>query len=77
MGDNVLTKVKKTLKIKRKSGGAEMLIRFNVKNFLSFSEREDGKSEEFSMIAGKVRNKKAHVYDNEKIKLLKLKVVKI
>ena len=60
MGDNVLTKVKKTLKIKRKSGGAEMLIRFNVKNFLSFSEREDGKSEEFSMIAGKVRNKKAH-----------------
>ena len=72
MGDNVLTKVKKTLKIKRKSGGAEMLIRFNVKNFLSFSEREDGKSEEFSMIAGKVRNKKAHVYDNEKIKLLKL-----
>ena len=75
MGDNVLTKVKKTLKIKRKSGGAEMLIRFNVKNFLSFSEREDGKSEEFSMIAGKVRNKKAHVYDNEKIKLLKFAAV--
>lgn len=35
-----------------------MLIRFNVKNFLSFAEREDGGSEEFSMIAGKVRNKK-------------------
>ena len=52
-----------------------MLIRFNVKNFLSFSEREDGKSEEFSMIAGKVRNKKAHVYDNEKIKLLKFAAV--
>ncbi len=35
-----------------------MLIRFNIKNFLSFSERENGKSEEFSMIAGKVRSKK-------------------
>ena len=52
-----------------------MLIRFNVKNFLSFSEREDGKSEEFSMIAGKVRNKKSHVYDNEKIKLLKFAAI--
>ena len=29
-----------------------MLIRFNVKNFLSFSEREDGRTEEFSMLAG-------------------------
>lgn len=52
-----------------------MLIRFNVKNFLSFSEREDGKSEEFSMIAGKVRNKKSHVYDDEKIKLLKFAAI--
>lgn len=52
-----------------------MLIRFNIKNFLSFSKREDGKSEEFSMIAGKVRNKKAHVYDNEKIKLLKFAAI--
>ncbi len=52
-----------------------MLIRFNVKNFLSFSEREDGKSEEFSMIAGKVRSKKTHIYDNEKIKLLKFAAV--
>lgn len=52
-----------------------MLIRFNVKNFLSFSESEDGKSEEFSMIAGKVRNKKAHVYDNGKIKLLKFAAI--
>lgn len=52
-----------------------MLIRFNIKNFLSFSEREDGKSEEFSMIAGKVRNKKVHVYDNEKIKLLKFAAI--
>lgn len=52
-----------------------MLIRFNIKNFLSFSEREDGKSEEFSMIAGRVRNKKTHIYDNEKIKLLKFAAV--
>lgn len=52
-----------------------MLIRFNVKNFLSFSEREDGKSEEFSMIAGKVRNKKEHIYVDDKIKLLKFAAV--
>ena len=45
-----------------------MLIRFNIKNFLSFSEKEDGKSQEFSMIAGKVRNKKSHVYDDGKLK---------
>lgn len=52
-----------------------MLIRFNVKNFLSFSEREDGKTQEFSMIAGKVRSKKEHLYDNGKIKLLKFAAV--
>lgn len=52
-----------------------MLIRFNVKNFLSFSEDESGHSEEFSMIAGKVRNKKEHVYDDGKIKLLKIAAV--
>lgn len=52
-----------------------MLIRFNVKNFLSFSEREDGKTEEFSMIAGKVRSKKAHIYDNGKLKILKFATV--
>ena len=52
-----------------------MLIRFNVRNFLSFNERENGKSEEFSMIAGKVRNKKTHVYDNDKIKLLKFAAI--
>ena len=49
-----------------------MLIRFNVKNFLSFFENESGQSEEFSMIAGKVRSKREHIYDNDKIKLLKL-----
>lgn len=67
--------MKKTHILQLKNGGAGMLIRFNVKNFLSFSEREDGKSEEFSMIAGKVRNKKIHVYDNEKIKLLKFAAI--
>lgn len=52
-----------------------MLIRFNIRNFLSFSEREDGKTEEFSMIAGKVRNKREHIYDNNKLKLLKFAAV--
>ena len=52
-----------------------MLIRFNVKNFLSFSEREDGKSEEFSMIGGKTRGKKEHIYEDGKIKLLKFAAV--
>ena len=32
-----------------------MLIRFNVKNFLSFDKQADGKSEEFTMVAGKVQ----------------------
>ena len=53
----------------------KMLIRFNVKNFLSFSEREDGKTEEFSMIAGKVRSKREHIYDNSKLKMLKFAAV--
>lgn len=52
-----------------------MLIRFNIKNFLSFSTREDGRSEEFSMIAGKVRSKKERVYDNDKMKLLKFAAI--
>lgn len=52
-----------------------MLIRFNVKNFLSFASREDGGTEEFSMIAGKVRGKKEHLYYDGKIKLLKFAAV--
>ncbi|WP_390890759.1 AAA family ATPase, partial [Fusobacterium necrophorum] len=52
-----------------------MLIRFNIKNFLSFSTRENGKSEEFSMIAGKVQKKKEHIYDDGKMKLLKFSAV--
>ncbi len=52
-----------------------MLVRFNVKNFLSFNARDDGRSQEFSMIAGKVRNKKEHIYDDGKNKLLKFAAV--
>lgn len=52
-----------------------MLIRFNIKNFLSFSDRKDGRSEEFSMIAGKVRSKKEHLYEDGKLKLLKFAAV--
>lgn len=52
-----------------------MLIRFNVKNYKSFSENSEGYSEEFSMIAGKVRNKKEHIYDDGKVKLLKFAAV--
>lgn len=52
-----------------------MLRRFNVKNFLSFSEKEDGYSEEFSMIPGKVRNKKDHLIENGKDRLLKFAAI--
>jgi len=57
------------------SGGGRMLIRFNVKNFLSFESREDGNAEEFSMISGRVRSKKSHIYEDGKIKLLKFAAV--
>ena len=52
-----------------------MLKRFNVKNVYSFSARDDGRSEEFSMIAGKVRSKKDHIYDDGKLKLLKFAAI--
>lgn len=52
-----------------------MLIRFNVRNFLSFDKNEDGKTEEFSMIAGKVRNKKEHTGDDGNLRLLKFAAV--
>ena len=52
-----------------------MLKRFNVKNVYSFATRDDGKSEEFSMIAGKMRSKKEHIYDDGKLKLLKFAAV--
>jgi len=71
-----LTKVKKSHNITiSKKEASPMLIRFNIKNFLSFSASEDGKSEEFSMIAGKVRNKKEHLYEDGKVKLLKFAAV--
>ena len=52
-----------------------MLIRFNVRNFLSFNAKEDGKTEEFSMIAGKVRSKKEHTGDDGNLRLLKFAAV--
>ncbi|MBQ0064668.1 MAG: ATP/GTP-binding protein [Firmicutes bacterium] len=52
-----------------------MLKRFNVKNFLSFSEREDGYSEEFSMIPGNARYKKEHLYTNGTEKVLKFAAI--
>lgn len=52
-----------------------MLIRFNIKNFLSFDKRDDSCTEEFSMISGKVRSKKEHLYDDDRIKLLKFAAV--
>ena len=57
-----------------------MLVRFNVRNFLSFYEREDPEthdtvSHEFSMIPGKVRLNSEHVYQNKKQNLLKLAAI--
>lgn len=52
-----------------------MLIRFNVKNFLSFDKTEDGKSLEFSMITGKVLRKNDHVHHDDRLKLLRLATV--
>lgn len=59
----------------KSDGGKEMLIRFNVKNFLSFSTDDEGSSQEFSMIPGKARNKRGHLYDDGKLKLLKFAAV--
>lgn len=57
-----------------------MLVRFNVKNFLSFSERVECTthnvvSHEFSMIPGKVRLNSEHVYQNEKQNLLRIAAI--
>lgn len=57
-----------------------MLVRFNVKNFLSFYRREDPEthkimSHEFSMIPGKVRLNPEHIYENKKQNLLRLSTV--
>lgn len=47
-----------------------MLIRFKVANFLSFNEPQ-----EFSMIAGKTRQKSNHVISDECIKLLRFSAI--
>jgi len=57
-----------------------MLIRFNVKNFLSFSARHDPEtkkqiSNEFSMIPGKVRGKMEHIHEHPKQDLLKFAAI--
>lgn len=52
-----------------------MLVRFNVKNFLSFDERKDGRAQEFAMIAGAGRSKLGHLYDDGQMKVLKLAAI--
>ena len=52
-----------------------MLRRFNIKNFMSFNEREKGKSEEFSMIPGKVNCKADHLIEDGDLRLLKFAAV--
>ncbi len=52
-----------------------MLIRFNVKNFLSFSSRENDHSEEFSMLASSNIDKQNHVANTAKLGLLKFAAV--
>ncbi len=56
-----------------------MLIRFNVKNFLSFDSEDrqthDTSSQEFSMIPGKVRSKEHHIVKSDKQNLLKFAAI--
>lgn len=52
-----------------------MLIRFNIKNFLSFNKSKDGSSIEFSMIAGRTIRKSEHLYNDSNLKLLKLATI--
>ena len=47
-----------------------MLIRFKVKNFLSFNDLQ-----EFDMLAGKVRSKNEHLLIDENIKLRKFAAI--
>ena len=47
-----------------------MLIRFTVKNFLSFNEEQ-----EFSMISGKVRSKMHHLIKDRKLSLMKFAAI--
>ncbi len=55
-----------------------MLIRLNVKNFLSFSERknnDDELSHEFCLISGKTRLKSEHLFEINNIKALKFSAI--
>lgn len=57
-----------------------MLVRFNVRNFLSFSERVDqttrkSLSQEFSMLPGKTRSKDAHISQTAGLSVLKFAAV--
>ena len=56
-----------------------MLIRFNVKNFLSFDSENrathDTSSQEFSMIPGKVRSKEDHILKTDKQNLLRFAAI--
>ena len=52
-----------------------MLIRFNMRNFLSFAEREDGDPQEFSMLSGKVKSKPEHLLTDSHLKLLKFAAI--
>ena len=51
-------------------GGYEMIIRFEVENFLSFNKKQS-----FSMIPGRPQKKKDHVFINNGVKLLKLSAI--
>lgn len=53
-----------------------MLVRFNVRNFLSFSERQNpvtGQmvSHEFSLLPGKARFNESHLFHNQTQNLLR------
>lgn len=52
-----------------------MLIRFDVRNFLSFAQREDGNPQEFSMLPGKVKSKPEHLLTDSHLKLLKFAAI--
>lgn len=50
--------------------GVNMLIRFNVENFLSFNDVQ-----EFSMTAGKTRTNSDRLYDDKSLKLIKFAAI--
>ena len=48
-----------------------MLVSFRIKNFLSFFTDNDGSPVEFSMIAGKAKNKQDHILETKGMDLLR------